>query len=163
MFDRIRRIASSSVLRALTANSVPIAHSDALAQLQYKDKNGTVRTIVTTDDTQTLTNKSVQRPITTLSADGAIAIVSQTAKITKAGVAALTLAAPTAGQEGTHITVISDSANAHVITATGLINDGVTGGAKNTATFAAFAGAAIELVAINLKWAIVSKNVVTVA
>ena len=55
------------------------------------------------------------------------------------------------------------TAFAHVITAADLIDDGVTGGAKDTMTFAAFAGAAIELEAVNLKWAVVAKNVVTVA
>ena len=95
--------------------------------------------------------------------DGAIAVKNGTAVLTKGSAGAYTLAAPTAAQAGTRLRVISRTAFAHVITATNLIDDGVTGGAKDTATFAAFAGAAIELEAVNLKWAVVGKNVVTVA
>jgi hypothetical protein len=65
--------------------------------------------------------------------------------LTKGSAAAITLAAPTAAQAGTQITIIAGSAYAHVVTATGLLNDGVTGGAKNTATFAAFVGASLTL------------------
>lgn len=104
-----------------------------------------------------------QNRTTAYAADGAITISPGTAKLSKAGVGAYTLAAPSAGQEGTRLVITSSSANAHVVTATGLIEDGVTGGAKNTATFAAFAGATIELVAINLKWHVVANNNVTVA
>jgi hypothetical protein len=50
-----------------------------------------------------------------------------------------------------------------VITATGLIHDGVTGGAKNTATFGAFHGSSLTLVAYNLLWYVESKNVCTIA
>lgn len=108
----------------------------------------------------TMTGKNV---VTTISGDGAITIAEGIVKLTKGSAAAITLAAPTAAQEGTTIRVISNSAFAHVITATGLLDDGVTGGSKNTATFGAFAGASIELVAINLKWSVLAKNVVTVA
>lgn len=95
--------------------------------------------------------------------DGAIAITNGTAVLTKGSAGAYTLAAPTAAQAGTRLRIISQTDFAHVITATNLIDDGVTGGAKDTATFAAFAGAAIELEAVNLKWAVVGKNAVTVA
>lgn len=95
--------------------------------------------------------------------DGAIGKQAGTALLTKAGVGAFTLAAPTADEEGTILNIINQTANAHVITATNLLDDGVTGGAKDTATFGAFVGAAITLRATNLKWAVVSKNVVTIA
>jgi hypothetical protein len=104
----------------------------------------------------------VERVIT-YAVDGAINPLTNTAKLTKGSAGAYTLAAPTIAQEGHILTIVSDSAYAHVVTATGLINDGVTGGAKNTATFAAFAGASIMLQAINQKWAVLNKNVVTVA
>jgi len=39
----------------------------------------------------------------------------------------------------------------------------MTGGAKDTATFGAFVGATLDLIAINLKWHVVSKNVCTIA
>jgi hypothetical protein len=100
---------------------------------------------------------------TAYATDGAIAIVPGTVFLTKGSAGAYTLAAPTAAQEGATLVVISKSAFAHVIASTDKLDDGVTGGAKDTATFAAFVGAAITLRATNLKWAVVSKNAVTVA
>lgn len=100
---------------------------------------------------------------TAITADGAITIANRRYVITKAGVAALTLAAPSAPQAGTTIEIIKGTANAHVITATGLLDDGVTGGSKNTATFAAFVGANITLVAYNLKWVAMPSRAVTIA
>lgn len=99
---------------------------------------------------------------TVASASGALTIQAGSVYVTKAGVAALTLAAPTAAQAGTRITIISNTANAHTLTAAGLIDDGVTGGSKTTATFAAFAGASIILEAYGLKWNVISKNAVTI-
>jgi len=92
--------------------------------------------------------------------DGAITIAPETTIVfTKAGVAAMTLAAPSAAQAGTRMMFTAGTANAHTLTATGLIEDGVTGGAKNVATFGAFVGASLELEARALKWHVVSKNV----
>jgi hypothetical protein len=103
-------------------------------------------------------------PIVTYAADGAISISTQIAYLTKAGVGAYTLAAPTALQSGTRLTITNGSANAHVLTATNLLDDGVTGGAKDTATFGAFVGASIVLFAMpTLTWFVESKNVVTIA
>ena len=97
-------------------------------------------------------------------ADGAITISAGTVIFTKAGVNAMTLAAPSAGQAGTRMTFVAGTANAHTITATGLIDDGVTGGSKNVATFAAFVGASIVLEAYNSKWVVVGAgNNVTVS
>lgn len=99
--------------------------------------------------------------ITTYAADGAITIQSGVHKITKGSAAALTLAAPTAAQEGTELQIISNSAFAHVITVTaGVIQDGA-GAARVTATFANVAGASLRLIAINLKWSVVANNNVT--
>jgi hypothetical protein len=108
-------------------------------------------------------NSPIFNAVTAYAANGALALVPGTATLTKAGVNAMTLAAPTVDQEGLILRVISQTANAHTITATGLIDDGVTGGSKTTATFAAFAGASLELVASNLKWAVLSKNAVTIS
>lgn len=109
-------------------------------------------------------NQTVQNGVTLAAASGAIALVPGTVVITKTGsLAAMTLAAPTAAQNGLMLTVTSATAFAHTITATSLIEDGVTGGAKTTATFAAFAGATIVLVAYNLKWHTVALKAVTVA
>jgi hypothetical protein len=108
-------------------------------------------------------NEPALTPIVLAAANGAIAIAESTVVLTKAGVAAMTLAAPTAAQNGTRITVTSATANAHTITATGLIDDGVTGGSKTTATFAAFAGASCELMAYEGKWHTLSLKAVTVS
>lgn len=142
----------TSLMRAATGKSVDIQHDQADNLLKFKTSDGTVRSLAPTLD-----------PITEYLVDGAIAINSGTAVLTKATAGAYTLAAPTAAQAGTRLTITSRTAAAHVITATGLIHDGVVGGAKNTATFAAFVGASIDLVAVNLLWHVVSKNAVTVA
>jgi hypothetical protein len=102
-------------------------------------------------------------PVTLASASGAVTVSPGTVKITKAGVAALTLAAPTTAQEGIEIEFTSATANAHTLTATGLLNDGVTGGAKDLATFAAFVGASITLKAVALKWNVISLNAVLIS
>lgn len=71
--------------------------------------------------------------------------------ITKATVAALTLGAPLAGvEDGLQITVYSDTAAAHTITATGLFADGA--GHVNLCTFAAQIGAQAVMIARNGKW-----------
>jgi hypothetical protein len=109
-------------------------------------------------------NDAVQNPITLASANGAIAVAGGTVVITKTGtLAALTLAAPTAAQNGTILRVTSATALAHTVTAAGLIDDGVTGGSKTTATFAAFAGASMELMAYEGKWHTLSLKAVTIS
>lgn len=80
--------------------------------------------------------------------------------VTKAGVAALTLAAPTAGvDDGVVITVTSSTANAHTLTATGLLQTGTA--SVNVATFAAQAGAGVTLMAVNGKWNVISSVGIT--
>lgn len=108
----------------------------------------------------------MQKPtITAYASDGAITFAnpSNIAELTKGSAGAYTLAAPTAAQEGYRLLILNQSAYAHVVTATNLLDDGVTGGAKDTATFGAFVGATLDLIAINLKWHVVSKNVCTIA
>lgn len=97
-----------------------------------------------------------------IAGDGAVVVVDGTTIFTKGSAAAITLAAPTAAQARTRIRLVAGSAFAHVVTATALIDDGVTGGSKTTLTFGAFVGASIELLAYNLKWVVISKNVVTI-
>lgn len=103
--------------------------------------------------------------IKTYATDSAITFTEglNVAKLTKGSAGAYTLAAPTAIQEGTRLLLLCQSAFAHVVTATDLLDDGVTGGAKDTATFGAFVGSSLDLIAINLKWHVVGKNVVTIA
>jgi hypothetical protein len=95
-------------------------------------------------------------------ADGAIAPnFSHYAMLTKAGVGAYTLAAP--ARDGISLTIVNRTANAHVVTATGLLDDGVTGGSKNTITMAAFAGASADLISYGGKWNTVGLKAATVA
>jgi len=95
--------------------------------------------------------------------DGAITKMSHTAVLTKGSVGAYTLAGPSTTEEGMTITITSKTAHAHVVTATNLIHDGVTGGAKDTMTFAAFLGASITLRAVGLFWHVIANNNVAVA
>lgn len=98
-------------------------------------------------------------------ASGAVAKTSSYDVITKTGsLAALTLAAPTAAEAGLVKVITSTTAFAHTVTATGLFDNGVTGGSKNTATFAAFAGASMTIMATaSGKWNIIALHNVTVA
>ena len=80
--------------------------------------------------------------------------------ITKAGVAALTLAAPTAGiDDGKQITLTSATLYAHTLTATGLLSTGTA--AVNLATFAAYAGAGLTLKAYNGLWQVIASVGIT--
>jgi hypothetical protein len=96
-----------------------------------------------------------------LSADGAVSPhLAANYIVTKAGVAALTLAAPTAGtDDGVTITITSNTANAHTLTATGLLQTGAT--ATDAATFAAHAGAGLTLQAYQGKWMVQSQVGIT--
>jgi hypothetical protein len=81
--------------------------------------------------------------------------------IDKAGVAAMTLAAPNLGDDGMYLRVISTTANAHTITATGLFQDGA--GHVNLATFAAQIGASVDLMALAGKWVVIRVQGVTMS
>ena len=82
-------------------------------------------------------------------ADGAIAHVGGTHALTKAGVAAMTLTPPTAGEEGMRLFIVSRSANAHTVT----ITEGLAGlgAGQDLMTFPAI-GDNITLQADNLHW-----------
>lgn len=78
------------------------------------------------------------------------------------GAGAYTLAAPTVGlDDGVLIEITSLTAQAHVLTATGLLNDGT--GHVNTATFGAHAGAMVLLCAYQGKWYVQANQSVTTA
>ncbi len=82
-------------------------------------------------------------------ASGAIGIKEGTVFLTKAGVAAMTLAAPVAGvDDGKILTVITTTANAHTIT---FAANGLNGN-KTTITFGAVVGNQVELIAFNGAW-----------
>lgn len=81
-------------------------------------------------------------------------------QINKAGVLADTLAAPVATtDDGKMIQIMSNTANAHTVTATGLYQSGSA--SVNLATYAAFAGAQMTLMALNAKWVVMSSVGVT--
>lgn len=103
-----------------------------------------------------------QSVVEAASGDGAITSTSGVVNITKTSAAALTLAAPAAADDGKRLIISSTTDFAHTVTATNLINDGVIGGAKDTATFGAYAGATITLLALGQKWNVVSLNAVLV-
>lgn len=69
--------------------------------------------------------------------------------IAKASPAAITLVAPSKAQDGLVLTFTSLTAAAHVITATSLLGDAVSGSPHTTGTFAAFIGASLTLQAQN--------------
>lgn len=85
--------------------------------------------------------------------------------INKAGVDAMTLAAPTAGaisaggDDGKIIELSSNTANAHTLTATGLLETGTA--SVNLATFAAQKGAGLRLMAYQGKWIVKSSVGIT--
>lgn len=95
---------------------------------------------------------------TTLSVNGAIPPhTAHTYVITKAGVLADTLAAPTATtDDGLEITIVNTTANAHTLTATGLLKTGSA--AVNVATFNPFAGASLTLMAYQALWYVIAAN-----
>jgi len=81
-------------------------------------------------------------------ADGAISIINGVHKVSKTSAAAMTLAQPTASDEGTVITVVAGTAFAHVLTVTG----GLGGNAADDVVTFAKVGDTIRLRAINLRW-----------
>ena len=81
--------------------------------------------------------------------------------VTTAGVDAMTLAAPPTSSNGAEIYVISNTANAHTITATGLFMTGGAASPYTTATFAAKTGASLSLMAYGGKWAVMSSPGIT--
>jgi len=97
-----------------------------------------------------------------VSADGAIPVTGPGYYvITKSSAACLlTIAAPAATtQDGMAIYITSRTAKAHVLTATGLLN---TGSVKtDVATFAAFAGAGVVLIADQGLWNVRSATGIT--
>lgn len=90
----------------------------------------------------------------TLGEDGALAVpVKYTnAVITKGSACLFTLAAPSKAANGVRLTITSQTAFAHVLTATTLLENGLTGSPFTTATFGAFIGSCLNLVANNGVW-----------
>ncbi len=103
--------------------------------------------------------------IVTYGASGAIAIPTKntTIEISKATVAAMTIVAPAADQDGLRLTITSVTGTAHTVTGVALLADGVTGSPHSTATYAAAVGASMTLEACNSLWNVIALQGVTVA
>ncbi|MDQ3170229.1 MAG: hypothetical protein M3Q55_08845, partial [Acidobacteriota bacterium] len=96
-------------------------------------------------------------PLTNTTKDSTVYLTKATA------LSSTTLAAPTQAQNGKKLVITSQTAAAHVITATGLLGDAVTGSPHTTATFAAFIGASITLMASDGIYNVISSVGVTVS
>lgn len=81
---------------------------------------------------------------------------AQNFAITKGSACLFTLVAPSKAQDGLTVVFTSLTAFAHVLTATTLIADAVSGSPHTTGTFAAFIGSTITLQAQNGLWNLVS-------
>lgn len=104
---------------------------------------------------------NVLAPVAAYAVDGAITIQSGIHHLTKAGVNAMTIAAPTAAQAGTRLVIIAGTANAHTLTYTTGFNAG--GAGIDVATFGGAVGDNIVLVAIGTTWYVESTRNVTIA
>jgi len=76
--------------------------------------------------------------------------------ITKGSACLFTISAPSAAINGLRWTFTSQTAFAHVMTATALIENGLTGSPFTTGTFGAFIGAGCTLMANNGVWNVVA-------
>ena len=118
-------------------------------------------TLVGRSTTDLLKNKTLQVPLTAITADGAInPNTAAWYMITKGSAAGLTLGAPTATtDDGKIIHINSSTAFAHTVTATNLL---MTGSASDdVATFGAFAGASLTIMAYQGKWYVMASNAIT--
>lgn len=101
-------------------------------------------------------------PTQVLAVDGAIAIKSGVAYLTKATAGAYTLANPTAGvDDGKVVTILSVTAVAHTVTNPAGFNDG--GASTDVATFGAAKGNNLVVTAYQGKWYVVTSVGITLA
>lgn len=106
---------------------------------------------------------AVQHLVATASEDGAIAIAPGVVKITKAGVANLTLADPAAGDEGVVMIITAATANAHTVDNGQGGASGFNGGGagSDVATFGGAIGDSMIICAIAQKWHAINLTNVT--
>lgn len=104
----------------------------------------------------------VQVPVEVAADDGAISIKSGIVVITKGTAAALTLAAPTAGDDDGKVLIIdSTTAAAHTVTVAGGLRGAGTG--ADVGTFGAAIGNGVTLYAYNGSWYPIRNTNVTFA
>jgi len=98
---------------------------------------------------------------TVISGDGAITVTPSTIALTKGSAAAITIAAPTAAQDGYQIRVYTETAFAHVVTCA---TDGFNNkGSSGTVTLTAAKGNGFLIMARNGHWWVVQTLGATVA
>lgn len=102
-------------------------------------------------------------PVTAYAVDGAITIAPRIAKITKGSAAALTLADPSAAQEGTQMIITAQTAFAHTVDNSAGSGFNAGGAASDIATFGGAIGDTFHIAAINTKWNVISLRNVTLA
>jgi hypothetical protein len=107
----------------------PTSSSEGLAQA-LSDESGTGAAVFNV--APTLHQPVIHAPVSELDDDGAITISPGLHKITKAGVAALSLAAPSVAQEGDILEIVSRSAHAHTINAEIAATASIGAGANGT-------------------------------
>lgn len=121
--------------------------------------------VVTTTATQSLSGKTIlsgitNEKITEYVADGAIAVESGIAVLTKASAGAYTLAAPSVA--GQVIKIVAGTSFAHVVTGTNLFWAGETGGPFNKITTAAFIGSGAICIGWNGLWLVIADQICTI-
>jgi hypothetical protein len=99
-----------------------------------------------------------QQIVTLASGDGAIAVTQGAVVITKASVAVLTLAAPTAGtDDGKVLLIVASTAHAHTVTnAAPGFNAPASAATSDVATFDGEKGSNLELIAYNGAWYVIN-------
>lgn len=98
-------------------------------------------------------------PVVTYTANGALPIVHGICTLTKAGVAAMTIATPAISDDGKEITVVSGNASAHTVTSASAFG----GTAKTIATFGAATGNFVTLRALGGAWYVVGQHGITLS
>jgi len=134
-------------------------------KLVFQDKS-TGTTLLTLDGPNTTVSlgatATLQSPFSVASASGAVSVKSGTLYVTKAGVAALTIADPTATtDDGKTLTVISTTAQAHTLDNSAGSGFNAGGAGSDIGTFGGAAGDNIVITAYQGKWYVVSKVNVT--
>ncbi len=151
---------------------VPVANYVKVAQRGYNGSKAVAHDILapvstTTDPSDWVAipqGEVVNRPpdewvVLNIGQDGAIAVPVKNTKvlITKATACLFTLAAPSKADDGRELLITSAVSAAHVLTATSLLDNGLSGSPWTTATWGALSvGGSLHLMAMNGVWAVIS-------
>ena len=155
-------VAGTIVVRSRGADGTSASTHDVLAPVVTSSAPG--------DFPSPAAGLSTIRPIgipdiLTYGQDGVIAVPSvdrTTAFLAKATAGAFTLLAPSLALNGITLVLTNQTAAAHVVTATSLIDDGTSATALSTITFPALIGSTITLIAQNGLWNVSAKQGTTV-